>query len=236
METREAIDRIVELAAVQEMTIGGQIYTDRQIHRVIAPRPDPLVLFTLDSLIDYIKRPVDPLAEGTVVHVASPVLVQVVSPHQGDDFARNHYAVARGPACSFRFGEFTIQEQFVIHLQTMFSETEDRQNLLRLAGSITEQSIQTSADDGISQECSAKANIAFAERVTVKNPWVLAPYRTFREITQVASPFILRVRKGAHGPELALFEADGGRWTLDAINQIAGYLGAALPTDVTILH
>ena len=210
METREAIDRIVELAAVQEMTIGGQIYTDRQIHRVIAPRPDPLVLFTLDSLIDYIKRPVDPLAEGTVVHVASPVLVQVVSPHQGDDFARNHYAVARGPACSFRFGEFTIQEQFVIHLQTMFSEAEDRQNLLRLAGSIT--------------------------RVTVKNPWVLAPYRTFREITQVASPFILRVRKGAHGPELALFEADGGRWTLDAINQIAGYLGAALPTDVTILH
>lgn len=210
METREAIDRIVELAAVQEMTIGGQIYTDRQIHRVIAPRPDPLVLFTLDSLIDYIKRPVDPLAEGTVVHVASPVLVQVVSPHQGDDFARNHYAVARGPACSFRFGEFTIQEQFVIHLQTMFTETGDRQNLLRLAGSIT--------------------------RVTVKNPWVLAPYRTFREITQVASPFILRVRKGAHGPELALFEADGGRWTLDAINQIAGYLGAALPTDVTILH
>ena len=210
METREAIDRIVELAAVQEMTIGGQIYTDRQIHRVIAPRPDPLVLFTLDSLIDYIKRPVDPLAEGTVVHVASPVLVQVVSPHQGDDFARNHYAVARGPACSFRFGEFTIQEQFVIHLQTMFTETGDRQNLLRLAGSIT--------------------------RVTVKNPWVLAPYRTFREITQVASPFILRVRKGANGPELALFEADGGRWTLDAINQIAGYLGAALPTDVTILH
>jgi hypothetical protein len=59
----------------------------------------------------------------------------------------------------------------------------------------------------------------------------LAPYRTFREIAQPASLFVLRLQTSRHGdkPECALFEADGGQWKLEAIQALATYLRTALP-------
>jgi len=55
---------------------------------------------------------------------------------------------------------------------------------------------------------------------------VLRPYRTFLEIEQPASAFVFRLRRGREGelPTCALFEADGGRWKLEAIERIRDYL------------
>jgi hypothetical protein len=54
----------------------------------------------------------------------------------------------------------------------------------------------------------------------------LAPYRTFREVEQPRSEFLFRLRNKAPDnlPECALFEADGGRWKLDAMLTIKEWL------------
>ena len=71
--------------------------------------------------------------------------------------------------------------------------------------------------------------------VVIKNPVYLRPFRTFCEIDQPESPFILRIRNsdGKGVPEIALYEADGGLWKHRAIQGIHAYLDKALDNLVT---
>lgn len=57
----------------------------------------------------------------------------------------------------------------------------------------------------------------------VPNPVYLKPFRTFTEITQPESAFVLRMRESG-GIQVALFEADGGAWKNEAILAIKDYL------------
>jgi len=75
---------------------------------------------------------------------------------------------------------------------------------------------------GVSQSVTARAGLARVAEVPVTNPVTLRPYRTFAEVEQPASPFILRLkRKDGEMPQCALFEADGGKWKIEAIQNIA---------------
>lgn len=58
------------------------------------------------------------------------------------------------------------------------------------------------------------------------NPIVrLKPYRTFNEVDQPESEFLVRLSEGGY---VALYEADGGAWTLQARRNVADYLKTAL--------
>ena len=61
------------------------------------------------------------------------------------------------------------------------------------------------ADDGVGQTVTAKSGVTRTTKVDVKNPWMLAPFRTFPEVAQPESPFILRMDKDS---QCALFEGD----------------------------
>ena len=58
----------------------------------------------------------------------------------------------------------------------------------------------------------------------------LAPYRTFPDVAQPESTFILRMKGGSEhqAPTAALFEADGGKWALMAVERIAEHLSIEL--------
>ena len=89
-------------------------------------------------------------------------------------------------------------------------------------------------DNGINQTTTVKSGVASLAKATAPNPVTLRPYRTFTEVTQPSSQFVLRINKEA---ELALFEADGGKWKLEAIKNIADYLKTGLKgkDNITIL-
>ena len=53
----------------------------------------------------------------------------------------------------------------------------------------------------------------------------LTPLRTFYEVEQPTSPFVLRFNEDA---EAALFEGDGGAWQLRAVENIKNWLTAQL--------
>ena len=83
----------------------------------------------------------------------------------------------------------------------------------------------SSVDNGISQEVSVRTGAVLKEQQTVQPIVRLQPYRTFLEVEQPASDFLLRLDKEGRP---ALYEADGGAWKLEAKRNIAAYLGEQL--------
>lgn len=82
-----------------------------------------------------------------------------------------------------------------------------------------------SINQSISQEVSVRTVAVLKEQQTVQPIVRLQPYRTFLEVEQPASDFLLRLDKEGHP---ALYEADGGAWKLEAKRSIAAYLGEQL--------
>lgn len=76
-------------------------------------------------------------------------------------------------------------------------------------------------------------SVATVSEVKVPNPVVLAPYRTFQEVSQPANTFIFRMREGMKS---ALFEADNAAWQVDAKTYIKEYLQKHIDNEkVTVL-
>src|SRR5690606_11961476 len=98
----------------------------------------------------------------------------------------------------------------------------------------TEASVGTS-DDGVTQKVEVKAGISMVGMAEVPNPVTLAPYRTFHDVTQPESPFVLRVKMEGERAFAALFEADGGRWQQTAVQEIAAWLEKELKGKIPVL-
>ncbi len=96
------------------------------------------------------------------------------------------------------------------------------------------QIVLTVADDGITQQITVKTGIARIGDTELKSTLELKPYRTFREIDQPKSLFLLRLQSGKELPTAALFEADGSSWQLEAIASIKEWLASNIP-DVKII-
>jgi len=78
----------------------------------------------------------------------------------------------------------------------------------------------------------ARAGVALVSDVAVPNPILLCAYRTFRDVVQPSSLFVLRVQSGRTGglPEVGLFEADGGAWRITTTERVREWLAQALST------
>lgn len=203
------------------------------------PMPEAMAVYSLGSVRDYIKANRDSLTiTDLVVHVVSPQIVAVSSPLQARARSREKYIQATAINLTDGFlGKFMALEEFLIGLQVRFTDSEDRKRLLALLSNVKHETVKTALDDGVTQVVQARAGIALVSDVAVPNPVTLTPYRTFREVTQPSSLFVLRVNAGRAGglPEIGLFEADGGAWRLTAIDRIRDWLKEALPTDVALL-
>ncbi len=234
---REAIDRILKLAETQTLVFEERTYTDREIVPVLRPEPNPVTLNTLTGVDNYLNENPDGLELDTVLaHVVGPQEVRVFSRLTGPFEQRMPYLLAQHDMPAFPFGEYMDIETFIIALQAKFVQDEMTAQILQIMGTITEDLIRTYADDGITQEVTAKSGLGRVENRPVPNPVTLQPYRTFNEIEQPTGRFVFRLRPGrSDRPQAALFEADGGAWKLEAIRRIRDWLRAKVPEDVVIL-
>jgi hypothetical protein len=229
---KAAIQKILDLAPPTILQRDGREYSNQALHGIKKPTPEPLTIHTLTGIVDYIKDSGDtadvPEGEGTIfIHVLSPATVALYSNLMGPWVQRNCYLKATlADAHGFPFGHWLDPETFIISLQAQFVPDATVASILAMVGTIKDEVVKTSGDDGYSQTVTAKAGIALVGTVAVPNPVTLAPYRTFMEVEQPASSFILRLRKGV---EISLHEADGGQWRLKAIQNIKNFLATALP-------
>ena len=217
----------------QVFTVGEETYisTGNHYERVKPVLPDKIVrpgtfeTFSLDGLIDYIKEDVDGFFKDPerkfLVRVCGPHSVEVVSPVTGYWQERITVAKCEALVPKVEFDRFRDPESFQIMVQTCFEDSKNRADVLLLAGNIRKEQSMRTADDGVSQTVTVNAGVATAADVTVKNPVPLTPYRTFREVEQPESPFVLRFDEEAR---VALFTGDGSAWQLEAVSRIAEYL------------
>lgn len=232
---KEALQYLIGLSKPVTLQVDGRDYATTAIHSVDPPGPQPLGFSTLNGLGEYIMSGGDGGCtwdgkSGKVV-IASPTDVRFCSHLIGPWFGRNLFAMAAPPAdFEHPWNKYLNQEQFIIWLQSDFVRTDDRDALLRLVGNLRSEQIATLADDGVTQVASVKAGLSRVNEIEVKNPIMLRPFRTFAEIEQPESRFIVRLRdaKDNQPPSIALFDVADYTWKLTAMLGIKNYLSQIL--------
>ena len=229
---RKGIAKIVELAAPNTKEIDGRTYTDKRIIPVERPRVKTLELTTLNSLVKLIQEESIDYITPLIVQVSSYDTVDVFAGIQAADRRRENPYRCKAETIRIQFDQKLDYESMMIALKSKFVQTSELLELVKLLGSITEHNSAQVSDDGFSQNVVVRKGIALKDNKTI-NPIVkLKPYRTFAEIDQPESEFLLRLSDGAN---VALYEADGGAWKLEARKRIADYLREALDGQEDIL-
>ncbi|NCE98431.1 hypothetical protein [Emergencia sp. 1XD21-10] len=221
---KEALQYIVNLGEAKTQEIHGDIYSDKTLFRVepYEPKAMKLTVNTLTGLLDYIKSGTDVMSDSMIVEVTSPTMVKVYSEL---DYNRNREYLIEADALLpyFSFDSFMDKESFCIALQSKFIKNDDRETLLKFAGTVEAGTIAQYGDDGVTQKATVKTGLTSKSEAIVPNPVLLKPYRTFFEVEQPESAFIFRMKEGS-GVACAIFEADGGAWQIDAMQRIKDYL------------
>lgn len=230
----KALKYVVGLKEAKEHVIGDITYTDKDLFPVFAPKATALKMYTLTSLVEYIKRNTDSVAKSgdfaAIVHIENHALVSIKSQFDDGSKCRDCFVQAIAEVPSFEFGGYYNAENFNTALQSKFIESQDRDIILKVVGNLKDSAVRTIGDDGVSQSVTTKTGIATVADVKVPNPVSLRPYRTFLEIEQPESEFVFRMKEGGN---CALFEADGGAWKNEARISIKKYLENKLFDEVS---
>jgi hypothetical protein len=224
---KEALQYLVDLGNTRLETIGNQVFSTQKMYPVEEATPAAINVRSLSGLVEYLQSKFDGDLQ-LMIHVSSPTEVVAFSTFNRD-YNRNHFIKATAMLPEMSFGRWYDTEEFIIKLQSCFVKNGDRDIMLKVVGNIKEEAVSTVGDDGVSQTVVAKTGVATVANVVVPNPVVLAPYRTFVEVTQPESDFIFRMQSG---PKCALFEADGGAWKLTAMYRIKAYLEEELHWEI----
>jgi len=242
----EAMEEIVGRS--MKIEADGKIFArdkNGNFNRVLfEPEPDSIEIHTLTGLIDFVRANVDKLdLKKHLAVVRSPIEVLLVSALSGENRSRSLIVSVDvdEKMRTFDFGCYLSIEEFIIRLTSLFEETPDREKVIKFVSRITGGGTFTLADDGVSQNVEVKQGVSGALTANETAPKIvnLRPFRTFRDIGQPESQFLLRVKLIDETQRIvgaALFEADGGRWRNTAIKGIQEYLEKNLTKDgITVI-
>lgn len=217
---KSAIEKLVSLKDNKIYEINGETYSDNSLIRIEPhiPRPNEECVSGLESIVKLILTEHEKEKGVIYVRVSNYDRVNVFTTY--DEYGkRNRLYQAESSVPVFRFG-WKDYESAMISFRSQFEQTEGIEYLLGILGRITDENSITSRDNGITQEVEARKGIALATKETIKPRVKLTPYRTFLEIEQPESEFLIRLREGG---EIGIFEADGGMWQLTAKQRIKEY-------------
>jgi len=240
--TRESIEKIQEMAnesvgdkrIVQVHGEDYQVDNDGDV-RLIIPETnsrEEVELSTLSGLVELIKNMKERSTNKLFVQVNSPKQVKVFGAL--DKYGRREDLVdVRAMIPGFNFDQYYDAETLNIALQSRFVQTTDRDLILKVIGNLKEEQVHSATDDGVSQSVQVKQGVASVAEVKAPNPVAMKPYRTFIEVDQPISNFVFRMQTGM---QAALFEADGGAWKNEAMNNIKQYLSDNLDDEIQSGH
>lgn len=233
---KTAVEKIVELGAPNLIEEYGRVYSDKPLSVVQQPTCSTLEFHTLDGLINTIKREYEDFERYLLIDVYDESTVVVYSSlHTFSDRKREKPYIVNAECVDIPFNRPVDYENMMITLKSKFVETPELLELVKLLGSITEENSATASDDGFTQNVVVRKGIAMKENKMVKPIVKLKPYRTFNEVDQPESEFLLRLSEGGY---VSLYEADGGAWKLQARKNVAEYLKNSLSdliTDGTVI-
>ncbi|WP_203648942.1 hypothetical protein [Secundilactobacillus yichangensis] len=222
-----AADKKVQVKDGKTFLIGDDVHP---WHDDVTAK-EAVEVHTLTAIIDYLKSGADE-RKHIMIHVVSPSEVCLYGP-MNDYGERETLLRATLVQDWVMFNQFIDREELNIMLQAQFKDTPDKTAIIDFISHLKEDKDSSEVtDDGVTQTATVKTGVASVGRAKVPNPVVLKPYRTFTEIRQPVSQFVFRMAQGMRG---AIFEADGGMWKNEAIEEIKEFLKANIPGKPTIL-
>ena len=239
---QKAIEYIVGLSKPNQIIDeNGEIFTDKHMNRLrIGIHAETIHLNTLTSLVDYIRdNPEVFFEKKIIVHVVSPTCIKVFAQNsEAKDLENKVYLEVDAKVPGFKFGNWYGNEEFVINVMSKFIGSSfeelsggmqnDKEEVLHFAGTVQDGTVANYGDNGVSQSATVKTGILETEDRIIPNPVQLIPYRTFVEVEQPVSKFVFRMKSDKYdGVCCALFEADGGAWENEAMQNIKAYLVSA---------
>jgi hypothetical protein len=227
--------KLMILAAEPEKHIETQPGTRTFYHgqEVIDPEPGKIDVTTLAGLIEVATHLLDRDEPLFGIVISDPTTVYL---YGEEDRHRRRPLLAEAncpPRTRFPLENWMSQEDFVTMAQACFVPSNNLTKMLQVIGTLKAGRVTTYEDDGVTQQVQATAGIERVQLVDVPNPIRLAPYRTFIEIEQPTSEFVLRLRGGGENekPKMGLYEVVDGEWRIDAMNDIKAHLDGLILAD-----
>lgn len=225
------VDRIIELARPETVTIGDVEYATR----LLALRPhapsDPLAASSLASLVSYLDSNPDELDVEKCTLSVSHTRADVFGPLEDHRLVpREHLATVLAPSRCGNFrhlGTWMPRAEMQIFLASCFEPTEDRADLLELIGSVAGGQQVEHEDDGLRQRVVTHAGIAKLGKEGPKPYWSLKARRTWYEVDQPVSLFLLRIEIDEDEITCGLYDAEGESWKAEAATNARGYLASS---------
>lgn len=227
---KEAIQYLVSLKDNKTYNINGDTYSDHDLFRIEphVDRPSTICVTGLDSIIKLVRNELDMFENLPLfIRVDGARTVSVFSTYD-DVMRRDGLYEATCDVPGFRDG-FREYEKAIIELRSLFVPGEGVDYLLDLLSRISKNNGVTTSDNGVSQEVEARQGISLKAMVAVRPRISLRPYRTFLEVEQPESEFLLRLDNDGN---VGLFEADGGMWKLEAKKNICSFFEEALKSEI----
>lgn len=200
---KEAIEKIVEMAQPNIVSLNGKEYSDKPLRYIASERLAPMMeTHTLSSIVDYIANGTDDDAEGInnryVIHIED--FNRVGLKHElNSDKEREVLMLARDETATFPFGRYMSVENFIVAMQAFFLQDDTTSELVKLVSHVTDTNSVTQSDDGTTQTVTAKTGILTASQVAIPNPVQLAPLCTFSDAEQPMRRFVFRLKGGEDG-------------------------------------
>lgn len=218
---RDFVEKLVELAAPNTYEIDGRTYSSEALRRIDPPKykPEPISVTGLDSICKLVKNEAKAVGRKIFIRIAAYNQVSVFSTYD-DQYERAYLYRCEADTPRVSVDRYMPYEKAVIELRSLYIPNDGSEYLLNLLGSISSESKVTSSDNGVTQTVEAKSGISLLQNVQVKPRVNLRPFRTFIEVDQPESEFLLRISGNG---EIGLYEADGGVWKLEATRNVAAY-------------
>lgn len=227
----ETIRYLVEdVKRPETVEVDGRIYQTKGLSPILDPMVKCLTIHTLQGIVDFLTDKTEILNMDKIfIHVKNYNEVNLMEFASGQWKQREFYLQATLPDESrFPFDRWISVEDMIIELHAKMVPGDNVNMLVSLLSRVEDGIFNICEDDGISQEITVKRKVQGTMTDIQKAPprVDLSPYRTFLEVDQPSSQFVFRLRKGM---EAALFDADSGKWKLEAIKNISNFFQNKLP-------
>lgn len=218
---KEMIEKVEAMAKPTFHEVDGQVFSNQEMVHVADRKPMPrcIDLTGLDSVCKMVRNEAEHVGLQIFIQVKDYKSVSVFTELDADEDRLYLYQCAADTP-NVTMGSFMDYEKAVIELRSLYIPNGDTEYLLKLLGSISNESKVTTSDNGVTQKVEAKSGIALSSMVEIKPRVSLQPFRTFVEVAQPESEFLLRINDRG---QIGMFPADGGVWKLEATRNVAAY-------------
>lgn len=224
---KEFIAHIQETTRPQIVKIDGSNFAIAPGGAAIEIRPtidhpDTLPLHSLDALVKLVRTEASKAENPLYITIPDHLTARCFGqPHPDARFFRQVYYEAKATDVP-GWGEQTELgfEEAQIALRTRFQETPDTMYAMKLLSDICCGAQVVYNDTGIATTVTTKKGVALQSNEQVRPIITLKPYRTFQEVEQPESIFLIRVNER----RISFTEADGGMWKLKARQTVKTFL------------